>query len=106
MSDSRIDALQFLDEDCRIAVQDMLVLSGFSLTDLVALVDCGALEPEGLTVEAWTFSARSAFMARRAAALRLEFGLDTQGTSLVLGLLDRIEAMEKRMRELECQLLR
>jgi chaperone modulatory protein CbpM len=106
MSDSDALHLQFMDDSCRIALQDMLALSGFTLDELVALVECGALEPEGVTVDAWTFSAHTALMARRAAALRLEFDLDTQGTSLVLGLLDRIEQMERRMRELECQLLR
>lgn len=96
----------FLDDTTRVMVQDMLRLSGFSLEQLVELVECGAFEPEGVTVETWTFTARSALIARRAASLRIEFGLDTQGTSLVLGLLERIDEMERRMRELEAQLFR
>lgn len=97
---------QFLDESARLALEDMLSLSGFSVEELVALVEHGAFDPEGTTMETWTFSARSAFVARRAAGLRSEFGLDTGGTSVVFGLLERIDELERRLRELECQILR
>lgn len=106
MTDSNHSPLQFLDDSTRIALQDMLAMSGFSLSELIDLVEHGAIEPEGSTTETWTFSARTSFIARRAAGLRAEFSLDTSGTSLVLGLLERIDEMERRMRELECQLLR
>jgi len=106
MTDGIDHPIVFLDDSTRVALQDMLRLSGFSLDQLVELVECGAFEPEGVTVETWTFTARSALIARRAASLRIDFELDTQGTSLVLGLLDRIDEMEKRMRELEAQLSR
>lgn len=105
MTDS-FDRPVFLDESTRLVVEEMLKLSGFSLDELVALVECGAFEPEGITVETWTFSAHSGVIARRAAGLRMEFGLDTQGTSLVLGLLERIEGLEQRLRELQAQLPR
>ena len=98
--------LQFLDDQARVALEDMLALSGFSMVELIALVEHGAFDPEGTTMETWTFSARSAFVARRAAGLRSEFGLDTTGTSVVFGLLERIEELERRLRELECQRLR
>ena len=98
--------LQFLDDSVRIALADMLALSGFSQAELIELVEHGAFEPEGVSVEVWTFSGRSALIARRAAGLRAEFGLDAQATSLVLGLLDRIDEMERRLRDVECQLLR
>ena len=95
------DRLQFLDDTTPLALQEMLALSGFTLAELMALVEHGAFEPQGATVETWIFSARTVFIARRAAGLRNEFGLDTPGTSLVLGLLERIEALERRLRELE-----
>ena len=106
MTDSSDHPVLFLDDATRIALEDMLRLSGFSLDELVELVECGAFEPEGVTVETWTFTVRSALIARRAAGLRVHFGLDTQGTSLVLGLLDRIDDMQQRLRELEKQLTR
>jgi len=104
MTDPLDRPVLFMDESTRIVLDDMLKLSGFSLDELLELVECGAFEPEGAAVEAWTFSARSALIARRAADLRIHFDLDTQGTSLVLGLLDRIDEMEQRLRELEAQL--
>ena len=50
-------------------------------------------------MSATTSGARSALLARRAAGLRTAFGLDVHGTSLVLGLLERIDDMERRLRE-------
>ena len=106
MSDRADHSITFFDDTTRLALEDMLRLTGFSLEELRELVDCGAFEPEGQEASSWTFPARSALIARRAAGLRLAFELDTQSTSLVLGLLERIEEMERRMHELESRLSR
>jgi hypothetical protein len=106
MNDPVIDTLQFLDDNSRLHLTEMLQLTGFSRDELQALVESGALEPDGLQADAWTFPARTALIARRAYGLHMEFELDTQATSLVLGLIERMDEMERRMRELECQLLR
>ena len=106
MNDPVIDTLQVLDDSTRLHLTEMLQLTGFSRDELQALVESGALEPDGLQADAWTFPARTALIARRAYGLHMEFELDTQATSLVLGLIERMDEMERRMRELECQLLR
>ena len=106
MSDPVIDTLQFLDDSTRLHLAEMLELTGFNREELQALVEYGALEPEGVRADAWTFPARTALIARRAYRLHAEFGLDTKATSLVLGLMERMDEMERRLRELECQLLR
>jgi len=44
--------------------------------------------------------------ARRAARLRDDFGLDASGMALALAYLERIEELERRLREPECLLPR
>ena len=100
------DLVQLLDRTTRLALTDMLRLSGLSRAELQELVEFGALEPDAPRIEDWTFPARIAFLAHRAQGLRLAFDLDSEATSLVLGLLERIDDMEERLRELERQLLR
>ena len=54
----------------------------------------------------WTFHSRTVILARRAARLRDDFGLNVSGMALALTYLERIEALEGRLRELESQLPR
>jgi MerR-like DNA binding protein len=52
------------------------------------------------------FDPSSVTLARRARRLGVDFDLNDAGVVLALTLLSRIEALEERLRELECQLLR
>jgi len=112
MSDDAI--LQFLDEATDIAMDELLAASGLARAELLELVELGAFGPrpgarggEPLGDPAgWRFSSRTIVLGRRAARLRDDFGLDAAGMALALAYLERIEALERRLRELECQLLR
>lgn len=97
--------LQFLDEEARIALAELLAASGLVREELVELVEYGVLEPRGASVESWQFSGRAIVLARRAARLRDDFGLNAAGMALALTYIERIDALERRIRELECQLL-
>jgi chaperone modulatory protein CbpM len=104
MSDDAV--LQFLDEGIEIALEELLATSGLARTELFELVELGVFDPRGTEQAAWRFSSRTVHSARRAARLRDDFGLNPAGMALALAYLDRIEALEARLRELECQLLR
>jgi len=99
--------VQFLEEGELISFQRMVVLSGLSVTELTELVEHGAFghELHHVSVEQWRFQGRSARLARRARDLRQAFELDVGATSLVLGLLERIDELQRRARELESRLL-
>ena len=96
--------LQFLDEEGRVAFSELLAASGLARSELLELVEYGVFQPSGSEIDTWVFSSGSIVHARRAARLRDDFGLDAPGMSLALALLERIDELEARLRELECQL--
>ena len=98
--------LQFLDEATEVALDELLAASGLARAELVELVELGVFDPRGPEPSAWRFSSRAIYLGRRAARLRDDFGLDAAGMALALAYLERIEVLEQRLRELECQLLR
>ena len=104
MSDDAI--LQFLDETTEVALEELLSGSGLLREELVELVDLGVLQPRGASERLWRFSLRAVSLGRRAARLRDDFGLNAAGMALALTYLERIEELERRLHELECQLPR
>jgi chaperone modulatory protein CbpM len=97
--------LQFLDAETRIDLAELLRASGLAHDEVAELVAYGVFEVQGEAQE-WTFTSRSIVLGRRAARLRSDFGLNASGMALALTYLERIEALERRIRELECGLLR
>ena len=97
--------LQFLDAETTIAFDDLLRGSGLAREEVIALVEHGVFEPTG-AAPAWRFESRTLIVARRAARLRDAFGVDAAGIALALAYRERIESLERRVRELECALLR
>ncbi len=96
-------------EDVRIALADLLARSGLTQMELVELVEHGAFEsdaPSGISIEQWTFSARSVRSLTRVMRLREDFALHAPGTALVMALLERIDELERHLDELRCQLPR
>ncbi|MCX5932867.1 MAG: hypothetical protein NTW83_13875, partial [Cyanobacteria bacterium] len=73
--------------------------------ELVELVEFGVLEiREGAT--GWSFHSRAVHQARRVVKLRDSFGLNPPGMALALTYLEKIEALEHRLQELQCLLPR
>lgn len=97
--------LQILDAETSIALDELMRASGLAREEVVELVEYGVFQPQGAP-SSWRFASQTIIVARRAARLRSDFGLDTSGLALVLAYLERIETLERRIRELECGLLR
>jgi len=94
--------LLILDDESTVALDELLAASGLASDELAALVEFGVLETAGAP---GIFSTRALVCARRAARLRDDFELNASGMALALAYLERIDALERRLRELECQLL-
>jgi chaperone modulatory protein CbpM len=97
--------LQILDAETSVALDELMRASGLAREEVVELVEYGVFQPQG-AAPAWRFASHTIVVARRAARLRSDFGLNTSGLALALAYLDRIEVLERRIRELECGLLR
>lgn len=65
------------------------------ITQIVALVEEGVLEPAGRTPGEWRFSGLSLVRARRALRLQRDFELNAPAAALVLELLDQIDALRR-----------
>ena len=65
---------------------------------VMELVDEGVIEPRQRTGPQWRFSATSIVRVERARRLQSDLGVNLAGVALALQLLDRIEALEARLR--------
>jgi chaperone modulatory protein CbpM len=97
--------LQILDAETTVGLDELLRASGLAREEVVALVEYGVFHARG-AAPAWSFASQTIVVARRAARLRSDFGLDPAGLALALTYLERIDALERRIRELECALPR
>ena len=91
------EALHF-DERNEIQFSQLIELSGLSEADLRELVDYGALVPVDPQASSWVFNAHSVILAQTACRLRHDFELDAPALSVVLGLVERIAALEDELR--------
>jgi len=99
------EPLQPLGEDAMVALEELLAASGLARAELLELVEFGALEPL-VSGDRLLFLSSCILQARRAARLRDDFGLNPAGMALALAYLERIDELERRLHELECQILR
>ncbi len=99
------DPFALPDDESNVELAQLLEASGLAREELVELVEFGVFEPDQASGQ-WRFASRCIMEARRAARLRDDFGLNPPGMALALAYLARIEALERRLHELECQLLR
>lgn len=65
---------------------------------VMELVDEGVIEPRQRTGPQWRFSATSIVRVEKARRLQSDLGVNLAGVALALQLLDRIEALEARLR--------
>ena len=100
----------WLDEHHEISLAEFVELSGLSVADLQHLIDCEALlpvtaaEPAAAEDAADTrFSAQYLTLARAASRLRNDFDLDTNGLTLTMRLLNRIQELEAELLDLRAQ---
>lgn len=87
-----------------LSLDELLVASGLTRDEVETLLDFGVIEPARPSPLA--FPAQALLRARTAARLRAHFELNAAGMALAIDLLQRMEALEARIHQLECQLPR
>ena len=103
MNPSSDDAIR-LDSVTEVTWTQLVSASGLPEIEVRELVRYGALIPRDPEAPVWTFEARWLVIARTASRLRRDFELDTHGVSVVLGYVERIDALESELRRLRAQL--
>jgi len=99
--------LQFIGDEDLLSADDLLDLSGVQHDELSALVEQGTfgIDMHRMVVTEWRFTGSTARVLRRAIDLRNAFELEHTATSVLFGLLERIEDLQRHVRELECHRL-
>ena len=87
-----------------ISIVELADCSGLTEAEVRDLVEFGALAPSDSSALQWSFSAECVARVRTAARLRDDLELETRALALVISFLERIDALEARVRELNAQL--
>ena len=93
----------WLDEGETVTLSELSRASGMSVADVDELVEYGALLPLDAQRQEHAFSAQCIPQLRTACKLRLDYDLDLFAVALMLGYLNRIEALERQVRALEAR---
>ena len=94
----------WLDERRVVSLTELLELSGLHETELLDLVQTGAIPAREAPGGGLAFSARVVTVARTACRLRDDFELDTPGLGVALRLLERVRDLEGEIARLRAQL--
>ena len=105
MAHEHEDAVWFHAEH-RITIVELAECSGLREEVLRELVDYGALSPVDPGAREPDFNARCVASVRAAARLSNDLELETPALALVISFLERIDALESRLRELNAKLPR
>jgi chaperone modulatory protein CbpM len=94
-------------EERTVSFSELTRVSGLSAEILEELIEFGVVEPEeGEGPGSWIFSSYATTVARKALKLKVDFDLLPAGIAIALTYQQRIRELEKRVKELECQLMK
>ncbi len=65
------------------------------------LIDEGILEPRGENVQHYRFTGKCIIRTEKAMRLQRDMGINLAGVAMILDLLDQVEELKRRIRELE-----
>jgi len=101
------DAEFFHYEKKTVSFSELTQISGLSEEIIEELIEFGVFEPEqGESPDSWTFSSYAITIARKAWRLKVDFDLLPAGIAVALTYQKRIQELEERIKELECELMR
>ena len=94
----QVPSVQILDESEEITLVELSRICRVHTEWVVELVHEGVVEPLPAQGTQWRFSATSIVRVQKANRLQRDLGVNLAGTALVLDLLEKIEALEARLR--------
>ena len=102
--DDQISEWAWLDARETVTVAELARACGLSANELEELVEYGALPPLQATQSEHVFSAEWVMPLRTAGRLRADYDLDLFAVGMLLGYLNRIDELERRLQALQAQL--
>ena len=84
----------------RISFAQLQELTGLHPTIVGELIELGWITPERTTGDSYLFRARDLYRLRKLDRIRRDFDLPVLGASIVVDLLERIDHLETKVREL------
>jgi hypothetical protein len=93
----------WIDERSIVSLEELAERSGLSESQLRELVDYGALAPVDPGAPQWTFQTQCIVAARIAYRLHHDFELPPEGLAVVMGLVERVQALEAELRDLRAR---
>lgn len=98
--------VQWLNPQQELSLYELLRISGLTESDLRYLVEFDVLTPIDPLASTWSFGADCLPMARTAGRLQRDLDLDGPGLAVALTLIERVQELETRVRELDARRLR
>ena len=92
---------EVLEEETPMSLAQLCRACGLSEDEVVKLVDEGVIEAEGRQRASWRFRAVSLRRVRITCNLKRQLGVNTPGAALALDLLEEVEELRARLRQLE-----
>jgi chaperone modulatory protein CbpM len=87
-----------LEETAEVTLSDLTRTCRVHAEWVIELVEEGVIAPVRASGPVWRFSATSVVRVQKAQRLQRDLGVNLPGVALALELLDRIEALEARLR--------
>lgn len=89
---------EIIDETVEITLSDLTRTCRVHAEWVMELVEEGVIEPHQKSGPQWRFSATTVVRIQKAQRLQRDLGVNLPGIALALELLDRIDALEARLR--------
>lgn len=84
----------------RLSFAQLQELTGLHPTVVGELIELGWITPERTTADAYLFRTRDVYRLRKLDRIKRDFELPIYGASIVVDLLERIDYLENKVREL------
>ncbi len=101
---AKLTEMLWLNEHSTITFTELAEMSGLSSAELHELMEYGIIVPVEAGREDVMFYACCVTTAKTAHRLRDDFELDTRGVALALTLIERMQELEARIRELRARI--
>ncbi len=92
---------ELLGEDRGVTLAEVCRICGVNADEVIELVEEGVVEPEREGRTQWRFHSVSVWRVRRAVQFRQDLGVNNAGAALALDLLEELQQLRARVRQLE-----